>query len=197
MKAWQDKLEEHARRKGAKEKSRKRGNSGVEPGSWEKKSEKQPQEGGEGKGQRGNSCKTEINYRTEWHSGGRHETYFLALFLARTGSDDDDSEARRRMEEVDRFGGEEEGRIKKKKQKRKKELFQRAVHTSPDCRWARRFQWISRSLSRECRCAAFTRMRDSHVGHSPSLYFSFLYFIHATLSALSFSLARMKRADKI
>lgn len=70
------------------------------------------------------------------------------------------------------------------------------MHTSPDCRWARRFQWISRSLSRECRRAAFTRMRDSHVGHSPSLYFSFLYFIHATPSALSSSLARVNAPMK-
>lgn len=94
------------------------------------------------------------------------------------------------MEKADRFGE------RKRRVEKKKKLFQRVVHTSPDCRWARRFQWISRSLSRECRRAAFTRMRDSHVGHSPSLYFSFLYFIHATPSALSSSLARVNAPMK-
>lgn len=39
-------------------------------------------------------------------------------------------------------------------------------------------------------------MRDSRVGHSPSLYFSFPYFIHATLPALSFSLSRVNAPMK-
>jgi len=63
----------------------------------------------------------------------------------------------------------------------------------------RGFQWISRSLSDECRRPVFTRMRDSHVGHSSSFYFSFLAFYSCNFAcflSLSLSLS-LSLADEI
>lgn len=73
------------------EKEKKLGSMGVEQfliknGRSERQqySRERESEVAKGLGERGDSCKTEINYGTEWHSPEGHETHFLALFLAWT-----------------------------------------------------------------------------------------------------------------
>lgn len=68
-------------------------------------------------GERRDSCKTEINYRTEWRTPEGCETYFLAPFLSEWAEGSGGGSRQIRWEE----GG--EGKKEKEEEKEKKTEF--------------------------------------------------------------------------